>query len=114
MGSHYGHRNDHKGLLELDFHLIVTCPAEKWNAKPGVRVTAGAPNLKRNERAINLKMNLPLALFEQPTIQATINVDADQPQIRIDAEAISEAVRGAIGMDVDLQVVDQHGEVISK
>lgn len=113
MGSHYGSRNDHKGLLELDFHLIITCPDDKWNARPGVRVTAGAPALKRNERSINLKMKLPLALFQTPAIVATIDVTDAQQQVTIDAKAVSEAVRGAIGMDIDLQVVDQHGEVVS-
>lgn len=113
MVASFGSRNNHKGLLELDFHLIITCPEkDNWNARPGVRVTAGAPALKRNERAINLKMNLPLALFETPAIVAKINVPDAQQQVTIDAAAVSEAVRQVVGMDIDLQVVDQHGQVV--
>lgn len=112
MAASYGQRNNHKGLLEIDCHLIITCPEDNWG-KPGVRVTAGAPALKRNERSINLKLNLPLALFETPSIVATINVADTGAQVSIDAEAVSEAVRQAIGMDIDLQVVDQHGQVIA-
>ena len=113
MASSFGHRNDHKGLLELDFHIVVGCPAKgDWKGKPSVRAVAGPPALKRNERSINLKLNLPLALFETPTIVAKINIADVGTQVEIDAEAVSEAVRGAIGMDVDLQVIDQHGEVV--
>lgn len=106
MGSHYGDR-DHEHI-ELDFHLIVADGKTTNNpyGRPSVRVTAGPPALKRNERAINLLMKLPAALFETPTIQATINVAAEQAHIQIDTDAISEAVRGAIGMDVDLRVVE--------
>jgi hypothetical protein len=113
MPSHYGERN--RDSISLDFHLIVADGKTANNpyGRPSVRITAGSPALKRNERAINLRMKLPAALFETPTIQATINVAADQPQIQIDADAISEAVRGAIGMDIDLQVVDQHGQVVA-
>lgn len=108
MASHYGDRDPNQRTIALDFHLIVAdngSGSNSW-ARPSVRVTAGPPALKRNERAINLKMKLPLALFQTPTIQATINVAAEQPQIQIDADAISEAVRGAIGMDVDIKVVE--------
>jgi hypothetical protein len=113
MPSHYGERNSDS--ISLDFHLIVSDGKTSNNpwGRPSVRITAGPPALKRNERAINLRMKLPAALFETPTIQATINVAADQPRIELNAEAISEAVRGAIGMDVELQVVDQHGQVVS-
>lgn len=114
MAASFGSRNNQKGLLELDFHLIITCPEKgNWNARPAVRVTAGAPALKRNERSINLKLNLPLALFETPSIVAKIDVSEAASPVEIDAEAVSEAVRQAIGMDIDLQVVDQHGQVIA-
>lgn len=115
VASRYGSRNPHEKTLEVDCHLIVTDNGSSGNswAPPTVRVTAGPPSLKRNERAINLKMKLPLALFQQAAIVATIDVaDTTQP-VEIDVPAVAEAVRGAIGMDIDLQVVDQHGEVVS-
>ena len=74
--------------------------------RPTVKVTAGYPALARNERAMNLKISLPLALFEAPSLTASIKVDHPSQTIQIDTDAIAEAVRGAVGMDVDIQVVE--------
>ncbi|MFL5900919.1 MAG: hypothetical protein ACJ75S_06935 [Solirubrobacterales bacterium] len=110
MPKHFGYRG--RTHLELDFHLVVGDNIEGMQ-RPSVRVSADRPQLKRNERAINLKMNVPLALFRTPQLAATINIaDPGESAVKIDVDAISAAVRGAIGMDVDIQVVDQHGQVI--
>ena len=55
---------------------------------------------------MNLKISLPLALFEAPSLTASIKVDHPSQTIQIDTDAIAEAVRGAVGMDVDIQVVE--------
>lgn len=39
-------------------------------------------------------------------LKASITVDDPSVPISIDAEAIAEAVRGVVGMDIDLQVIE--------
>lgn len=105
MSKHYGHVSRDTKAVELDFWLTVSCNVREFNARPGVKVTAGYPALARNERAMNLKISLPTALFELPSLSASIKVDSPQQAIEIDATAIAEAVQTVIGMDVDVQVV---------
>ncbi len=105
--KHFGSIDPGKQQVIIDCWLVVhpgdpRTPA--YNRRPGVRVTAGAPKLDRLERAINLRMTLPLALFEAPTLAASIVVDRPHQAVNIDVAAIAEAVRQAIGMDVDLAV----------
>jgi hypothetical protein len=101
--KHWGVRDGEH--IRLDFWLIVH-PGEfgAWNQRPSVRVTAGEPNLTRHERAMNLKIKLPVALFKAPALSANIEVESPAQQIEIDASAVAEAVRQVIGMDVDIQV----------
>mgnify|MGYP001481585266 CR=1 FL=1 len=100
----YGHESRHDRTLNLDFWLIVARGTNGSN-RPSLRINADYPNLARNERAINLKVTLPVALFELPTLTAQINVEHPRQAVTVDASAIAEAVRGAIGMDVDVSVV---------
>lgn len=103
MTVHFGHTDKEK--VSLDFWLIIHPGDPKnWNRRPRVRVTAGTPALGRSERAMNLKMSLPISLFETPSISATINVAEPNQPVHIDASAIADAVRGIVGMDVDIQV----------
>lgn len=39
-------------------------------------------------------------------LKASITVDDPSVPISIDAEAIAEAVRGVVGMDIDLRVIE--------
>lgn len=78
--------------------------ARNWNRRPSVRLTAGEPALNRGERAINVKLTLPLALFEAPSIVARIDVAEPTAPVTIDASAVADAVKSAIGMDVDVRV----------
>ena len=94
---------EHGHALLLDFWLTVG-RGTGGSDRPSVKVTAGYPSLSRNERAINLKMQLPIALFETPSLTASIKVDAPSQAITIDASAVAEAVRQCIGMDVDIAV----------
>lgn len=103
--KHYGYEDSGKKMLELDFWLTIgRGPTSQWNRRPSVKASAGYPSLGRNERAINLKMSLPLALFETPSLSASIKVDQPTQAVHIDAEAVAEAVRSVIGMDVDISV----------
>jgi hypothetical protein len=104
MGTRFGFESNHDKTLNLDFWLTIGRNSG-YSHTPSVKVTAGYPSLARNERALNLKIKLPLALFETPSLSATIKVDSPSQAVHIDAETIAEAVRQSIGMDVDIQVV---------
>jgi len=106
MAKHFGSVDRQRGLVELDFQLVVDSgELTTWNARPSVRVTAAPGALGKRERAINLKLSLPIALFVAPSITARIEVADGANPVTIDASAISEAVRGVIGADVRVEVV---------
>jgi len=87
-----------RASTDYDFWLI-------FSSDPvAVRLTAGYPALKRNERAMNLKVALPNALFEAPSLSASIKIDAPAQAATIDLTAAAAAVRQAIGMDVDISL----------
>lgn len=104
MAKFFGHVTD--STVFLDFYLVIDPGEPGWNRRPGVRVTAAQGKLDRRERTMNLKIALPLALFETPMLKASITVDDPSVPISIDAEAIAEAVRGVVGMDIDLRVIE--------
>lgn len=114
--KHYGH--EHKAdsskpaRIALDFWLIVKRGEKNGYGRkhPKVRVSADAPKMDREERAINLVMSLPIALFETPSITATINVESPRETVEIDVPALTESVRQAIGMDVHIAVREPDGE----
>ena len=97
-----------KHTLLLDFWLTIG-RGEAGSERPSVRVTAGQPALGRKERAINLKMELPIALFETPSLSASIVVEHPTQAISIDATAVAEAVRQVVGMDIDVSVALPEG-----
>lgn len=105
MMKFWGHesRANGKHVLLLDFWLTIGRGAGPAG-RPNVKATAGYPTLARNERAINIKMELPIALFEAPSLSASIKVDSPAQAVTINAETVAEAVRQAIGMDVDIQI----------
>lgn len=107
MSARYGYESNAGGkrVLILDFWLTIG-RGEGMSDRPSVRVNAAYPNLARNERTINLKMQLPIALFQSATLRARINVDAPEQVVTIDADTIAEAVRSVIGMDVDIQIAE--------
>jgi hypothetical protein len=106
MSGRFGYesRAGGKNVLLLDFWLTVARGTGNSD-RPSVKVTAGYPALSRNERALNLKVELPIALFETPALAASIKVDHPQQVVTIDATTVAEAVRQVVGMDVDVRVV---------
>lgn len=76
-----------------------------FDADGNVRLTRGEPSIDRNERGLSLSVALPLALFSTPQLRASITVEDPAQQVVIDTTAAAEAVKQAIGMDVDLRVV---------
>ncbi|MCW2395856.1 MULTISPECIES: hypothetical protein [unclassified Sphingobium] len=107
MSKHFGHTSAH--TVHIDCWLTIDPGSGKdWNRRPSIKVTAGEPALLRGQRAINLKMDLPLALFETPAIVARIGIEAPAAPITIDHAAVAEALKVAIGADIDLRIVP-HG-----
>ncbi|WP_439571209.1 hypothetical protein [Sphingomonas sp.] len=104
MSTRYGYETSATGkpVIKLDFWLTVG--RGQGTDRPSVRVSAGYPKLARNERAINLKVELPIALFEAPSLSASITVEHPDQAVTIDTTALAEAVRGAIGMDIDITI----------
>lgn len=71
----------------------------------GVRMTRGQPDCDRDERAVALTVKLPTALFRTPVLAATLTIDAAEvPAQQIDVEAAANALRGALGCDIDVVV----------
>ena len=88
-------RADH---YEVGFWLIFDCNGN-------VRLTRGEPNLDRYERAMSVTTKVPFALFNVPQLRATINIDAQSAKVPpIDTTAAGEALKQAIGVDVDLVI----------
>ena len=105
MTKRYGYEGRYDKVIHLDFWLVVI-RGVNGSDRPGIRVNADYPKLDRNERAINLKIDLPIALFEAPSLTARIAIDQPSQAVTIDATAIAEAVRQCIGMDVEIAVAD--------
>lgn len=105
MSARFGYESHHSKTLDLDFWLTVG-RGLNGSDRPSIKVSAGYPKLARNERAINLKVKLPLALFETPSLTASIIVEHPEQAVTIDTKAIAEAVRGCIGMDVSIAVAE--------
>lgn len=102
--KHFGSVN--AKTVEIDCWLTIDPGngATAWNRRPSVRVSAGEPKADRRERSINLRMSLPLALFETPLLTASIVVGEPSQSMSIDTAAVAEAVRQVVGMDVRIEV----------
>jgi hypothetical protein len=90
-----------------DGHLIVPL----WlifDRGGNVRLTRTNPDCARNERAMQMVVKVPMALFQTPTISATVTIEAPTtafPEINLTAAA--DALKGAVGCDVDVRLVEQ-------
>jgi hypothetical protein len=77
----------------------------------GVRLTRGQPSLSRDERGMKLDVKLPHALFKTPMLRASMTIEAQEPIVPpIDLTAAAAALKGALGCDVDVRIVEQEGE----
>lgn len=76
-----------------------------FSASGSVRLSKNPPRVEREERTMKLTATLPKALFTEPTLSATItvnHVDDNPPPINV--ELASAALRGVLGVDIDLKV----------
>jgi hypothetical protein len=95
MKRHSIIRADH---VEYGFWLV-------FGADGGVRSTRATPTLGRTERAMFMTAKLPTSLFRAPDLRGSITIaepEGGQPTINIDAAA--EALKGALGVDIDLRI----------
>lgn len=73
----------------------------------GLRMTRTQPDIDRTERAMSVQLTVPLSMFDTPTLRATIAVEgADLAPPVIDVQAAQAALKGALGCDVDLIVLE--------
>lgn len=91
---------------DASFYLIFCKGRRSWTLR--VRLATRSPSLRPGEVPVYVSVSLPDALFEKPTLRATITVDDVQvPPARITADVqanIVEQLRQALGVDVKLVV----------
>ena len=99
--------------VDLSCYLIVSATlrgsgADAWCSKSSARLTMRSPSLEPGEVPVRISLTLPVALFQRPSLEASIKVpesSAGQPVISADVQSgIAEAIRAATGMDVRLTV----------
>lgn len=106
MSRHFGSLNGSgpSATIDLDFFVIVQRPAKTFGARPSVRISAGYPNLGRDERAVQLRLSLPIALYETPTLRADITIAAPEQPVTVDVSTVAAAVAAATGLDFHITV----------
>ena len=62
----------------------------------GFHVRKTKPDLSRNEVAVKLEMELPVALFEKPLLKAGITIDGDVPEIDLTPDTIDTTCDSAL------------------
>ena len=91
---------DHLHLLR---YLVVS-------ERGDTRLSVGKPALKASDIAIQIHLNVPLAVFRKPQLEATITIpeEAGAPDTLTAAttEAMSDAVKQATGLTLDIRVVN--------
>lgn len=95
------------------FHTVVVEGWLAFNQNGTARWTRKEPNLDRSERAIKIRLAVPGTLFAMPTLKANITIPADSmpATFEINAETAADALKSALGVDIDLQVIaHQEGE----
>jgi hypothetical protein len=86
------------GTIEVPLWLI-------FDVRGNVRLTRGEPDLARSERAMQMTVTVPLALFKTPTISASLTIDAPEMAVpQIDLTAAAEALKSVVGCDVHVRL----------
>lgn len=76
-----------------------------FDADGQMRMQRGEPQLERGERGMSCITILPLAIFQTPTLKATITLaEPASADFVVDVQAGSNALREVWGVDVDLKV----------
>lgn len=97
---------DGKKFTEFQFWLVFT------NSATMPRLTVRDPALKRDERAMFMSVLIPASLWNTPALKALVTIDdPGVHSIAIDTTAAASALREAIGMDVEIRVVEQESQL---
>ena len=84
--------------IQFDFWLV-------FELSGSMRLTRREPKLDRGERSIYIEAVLPKVLWETPSLRGTINVaDPGAMAATFDIAATAEAIKKAVGLDIDLRV----------
>jgi hypothetical protein len=71
-----------------------------------IRLTRVEPHLDRAERSMFVQANLPRSLWRTPTLRANIGVKPSPTGgYSVDLAVAADALRGALGVDIDLKVI---------
>jgi hypothetical protein len=98
MSKQYSVNRGHH--FEIGFWLI-------FDNDGGVRMTRGQPSLDRNERGMQMSVNVPHALFKTPLLRASMTIEAPEVGIPpIDLTAAAEALKQSLGCDIDVRVIE--------
>jgi hypothetical protein len=77
-----------------------------FDVQGGMKMSRGQPIVGRGERAMQCSATLPRTLFDIPTMRAQITItDPGEKALDFDLHATGDALRKALGVDVDLQIV---------
>jgi hypothetical protein len=84
----------------FDFWLV-------FSSSGRVRQTVREPDVSRDERKMFVHAALPKSLWHSPSLRATITVTDDnhEPKFELDLTAAGDALRSALGVDIDMRVV---------
>jgi hypothetical protein len=75
-----------------------------------MRFTRTEPSVDRNERKMSAQVTLPRSIFRTPELRAVLTVaDPGQTGHVIDIQAASDALKGALGVDVEVRIMPQEG-----
>jgi hypothetical protein len=91
--------------LSINFYAIVKADISKaghLEGVAGVRVTKNKPNVDANEVPIKMTLEIPMSMFNRPTLETTITIPEHLPG-KIDAKVsdkIVEEIRKATGFEV--------------
>lgn len=94
-------RNTHATATAICFSFWLV-----FDKDGSMRMTRTEPSLDRAERSMFLSVTLPKTLWQTPSLRGHITVpgDAAAPEFTLDVATVGEALRQALGVDIDLKV----------
>lgn len=91
---------------KINFFLVV-------NDNGTVRATRNCPDLKSNEISIGMKLEIPVALFQRPQLEANLTVSEKavlRPVISNETvDSVRDAIEQGTGLNVTMRVIENEG-----
>jgi hypothetical protein len=86
----------------LTFHFWLV-----FDSDGGMRMSRTEPSCGRTEHRMKMEATLPKSLWKTPTLSGSIVLtDPGSPPVKVDIAAAQDALRTALGVDIDLRVVE--------